>query len=141
MSFILPGIGFVLSIAAIVKTGPGNSRGRSLAMAGIAVSIVSGVALSVLIYSTWTGDEGCVAAQYVIAGGRNADSAGYAAVARGLREAATKAEHDDVYTLIIARANDYEEFADSAEGGKVIPVYQDRFAENRLALDKACSRY
>jgi hypothetical protein len=120
LAFLAPGIGFILSIIALVQSGTRGRRGLSIAALVISLVISSGYGF--VIYEvvkntniTTAADPGCTTAKAAILDNSDAVNntatikQGLQATVNGLNDAVAKAQHDSVKQAVTAVRDDYSE--------------------------------
>jgi phosphotransferase system glucose/maltose/N-acetylglucosamine-specific IIC component len=143
LAFILPLIGFILSLIAVFKTGAGKAKGRGLAIAGVIISllIMAGIVVVVVFASQSTvADPGCTAGkQAIIDGSKNVTPATLKTTIDGLNAAAAKAKHDDVRNAMKALADDYSKLLTGMTTGTIPPGTEDKANADVDKIDSLCT--
>jgi hypothetical protein len=130
LAFLLAPIGFILSLIAIFKTGPGRSKGRGLAIAGLIVSLLAiggAVTAGLVIANSTVADPGCT------------DPASVQPMIDKLNAAAGKAKHDDVKAATKALADDYTALLKGAKAGKEPAGIQQKIEADAAKFDSLCT--
>jgi hypothetical protein len=120
LAFLAPGIGFILSIIALVQSGKRGRRGLSIAALVISLLISSGISFAVYEALKNTNiatvaDPGCTTAKSAILDNSDAVNndatikQGLQATVTGLNNAVAKAQHDNVKQAVTALRDDYSE--------------------------------
>ena len=146
LAFLLPLIGFILSLIAIFKTGAGRAKGRGLAIAGVIVSLVImviAVVVGVLVFAvsqSTVADPGCTAGkQAIIDGSKTVTPATLRTTIDGLNAAAAKAKHDDVRDAMKALADDYSQLLTAMTTGTIPPGIEDKANTDVAKIDSLCT--
>lgn len=143
LSFLIVPLGFVLSLVAIFRTGPGKARGRGLAVAGTVLSLLFigiGTAIVVTLANSKQADPGCVEAKdAIIHTAQGPKPQALEAAATQLREAAGKAKHDDVKAAVTAIGDDFAQLATSAKSGSLPDGIEEKVAEDAARVDELCT--
>jgi hypothetical protein len=143
LAFLLAPIGFILSLIAIFKTGPGRSKGRGLAIAGLIVSLLAiggAVTAGLVIANSTVADPGCTDGKSAIfdsAG--SSDPASLQPMIDKLNAAAGKAKHDDVKAATKALADDYTALLKGAKAGKEPAGIQQKIEADAAKFDSLCT--
>jgi hypothetical protein len=143
LAFVLPLIGFILSLIAIFQTGAGRARGRGLAIAGVIISvIIMAVAIVAIIAvsKSTVADPGCTAGkQAIIEGSKSVTPTTLRATIDGLNAAAAKANHDDVRNAMKALAGDYSQLLTAMTTGTIPPGIEDKANTDVAKIDSLCT--
>jgi hypothetical protein len=143
LAFLLPLIGFILSLIAVFQTGAGKAKGRGLAIAGIIISVVimAGAIAAVVAFSTSTvADPGCTAAKSAILdNAKNVTPDTLKTTRDSLNSAAAKAKHDDVRNATKALADDYDKLLTGMTSGNIPAGIQDKITADANKFDSLCS--
>jgi len=143
LAFVAAPLGFILSLIAVFKTGPGRAKGRGLAIGGIVVSviIIGGVtALGVALATSTVADPGCVAGKNaIIQSGSKVDATSLKTTLDGLNAAAAKAKHDNVRVAMKALADDYAQMLDATKTGNVPAGIVDKITADADTIDSLCT--
>lgn len=140
--FVAP-LGFILSLIAIFKTGPGRRKGRGLAIAGLIISVLliaTGVTVGILASTSTVADPGCVAGKSAILdNAKTVNAQSLQTTVDGLNAAAAKAKHDNVRTATKALADDYSQLLSATKTGKLPTGLEDKIATDGKTFDSLCS--
>jgi hypothetical protein len=144
LAFIIPLVGFILSLVAIFQTGKGKQRGRGLAIAGVIIPVVlvAGIVGIVIAVSQSTvADPGCTSGKDAIFKiGENPTPATMETVIADLNAAADKAKNDDVRTAMKTLADDYAKMmADAKEGKAPTDATLQKIGADGDAIDNLCT--
>jgi hypothetical protein len=143
LAFLLPLIGFILSLIAVFKTGAGRAKGRGLAIAGIIISLVimaAGIAVIVAVSKSTVADPACAAGKSAILdNSTNVTPDTLQKTLDGLTAAAAKAKHDDVRNATKALADDYSQLLAGAKSGNVPAGLQDKLNADAAKFDSLCT--
>ena len=143
LAFLAPAIGFILSLIAVFKTGPGKARGRGLAVAGVIIGLVftiGGIVAIAAIANSTVADPGCTDGKAaIINNSTNIDAASLQKTIDELNAAAAKAKHDDVKAAMQAMANDYKQMLTAVKTGNVPPGLMDQVTKDGQTLDSLCT--
>ncbi|MFG1603736.1 DUF4190 domain-containing protein [Actinoplanes sp. NPDC049265] len=143
LAFLLAPIGFILSLIAIFKTGPGRRKGRGLAVAGLVISLLAiggAVTAGLVIANSTVADPGCTEAKAAILDSPSAaDPASLQATVDKLNAAAGKAKHDDVKVATKAVADDYAKMVEGVKAGKLPDGINEKLQADAEAFDKLCT--
>jgi hypothetical protein len=143
LAFLLAPIGFILSLIAIFKTGPGRPKGRGLAVAGLIVSLLvigGAVTAGLVIANSTVADPGCTEAKAAILNSPDsADPAALQTTVDKLNAAAAKAEHDDVKAATKAVADDYAQMAAGVRAGKLPDGINEKLQADAEKFDSLCT--
>jgi hypothetical protein len=146
-AFVIAPIGFILSLIAVFKTGPGKAKGRGLAIAGLVLSslfVIGGIVTVVIVANAVSDstvlDPGCSAAKdTILKSGSAADEASLQATVDGLNAAAAKAKHDDVKTATQTLADDYKALLAAVKSGNMPEGLEDKIGKDGAAFDALCT--
>ena len=143
LAFLLPGIGFILSLIAVFKTGAGKAKGRGLAIAGIIISVViMGVLVVVVVAASKStvADPGCVAGkEAILNGAKDPSPDSLKSTINDLNAAAAKAKHSDVRDAMKTLADDYNTLLTGAANGKIPAGIQTKIGADGDKIDSLCS--
>jgi hypothetical protein len=143
LAFVLPLVGFILSLVAVFKTGAGKAKGRGLAITGLIVSIVImgvGAAVVVSIVNSTVADPGCTSAKEAILNApQNGDPAALRATVDKLNAASAKAKHDDVREASKAMADDFTQLIAVTKTGQLPDGLEDKIAKDGARIDELCT--
>ncbi|WP_127500531.1 hypothetical protein [Actinoplanes solisilvae] len=146
LAFLLPGIGFILSLIAIFKTGPGKRAGRGLAITGVIVSVILSTTYSLLL-ANWVNDNktlvdpGCTAGRAaIVAMGTNPTIDQVSKLAADLDAASGKAKDAEVKTALKAIADGYNKIISDAKAGKEpTPAALTKIEGDEKKFDELCT--
>jgi len=143
LAFLIVPLGLVLSLIAIFRTGPGKARGRGLAVAGTVLSLLFigiGTAIVVTVANSTLADPGCVEAKNaIIHTAQGPKPQALDAAAAQLREAAAKAEDDDVKAAVTAIGDDLAQLAAGAKSGSLPDGINEKVARDAARVDELCT--
>jgi hypothetical protein len=150
-AFLAPPIGFILSLIAVFKTGPGKKRGKGLAIAGILISLIAGAGYTyatvkaVSAVSTLA-DPGCITGKAAITDNEDKISnpatmeAALQSTIDGLKSGAAKAKHDDVRTAMQNLADDYTQLQKALKSGTAPAAgLEDKLTKDGEQIDHLCT--
>jgi hypothetical protein len=143
LAFLIAPLGFILSLIAVFKTGPGRKKGRGLAIAGLIISVLiigGGVAVGVAVSGSTVADPGCTTGKAAILD--NADTVNATslqATIDGLNSATAKAKHDNVKAATKALADDYTEVLKATKTGNAPAGLQAKLTADANTLDSLCT--
>jgi hypothetical protein len=146
-AFVAPLIGFILSLIAIFKTGPGKAKGRGLAVAG---TIIGGlftigiigiiVAAGLFVSNSTVADPGCVAGKAaIIKGAEKVDAASLQTTVDELKAAAGKAKHDEVRDAMNTMADDYSQLLNAIKTGDMPDNLESKITTDVNKVDSLCT--
>ena len=143
LTFLILPLGFILSVIAIFRTGPGKARGRGLAIAGTVISLLfigTSTAVVVTVANATLFDPGCVGAkQALLNTSQGSDAPTLLAAVDKLNDAAAKAKHDDVRAAVTAISGDYAQLAEGLKTGILADGVREKIVTDAGRIDELCT--
>jgi hypothetical protein len=150
LDFIVPPIGFILSLIGLMQSGRKGRRG--LAVTGVILGLVFSLGLAGVVYAVvkvgdnvaTVLDPGCLSAKTVMAA-NTAKLSNPATVKEalqstidGLAAAESKAQHDNVRGAVKTMKDDFIQLQQAVNGGTAPTGLDTKLATDGAAFDKIC---